>query len=294
MLLFYLLISIAFFSLGSEKKTFLFKLIGERIIIEIETENGKLNFIFDTASNVSAIDSSLAKKHAMSFGEMVSFPSNEGPLTGYYTNLNIFKSLTGLSCVIFPFDEISKNLNYKVHGLIGVAKIVEKNVIEIDFMNNVVSIGGTTEKSIEGHKLIQLNSVNRAYDGIGKFLPKLASIRDTIEFNNSHSEVIDLVIDTGSKFGLVFYSNDSLQINKLKSSIGTYKLINIERQIAYCYASLSDSFLQSEIYSAPIFHDPSILPKFSNSFFGLLGVPFLKTYKRIIIDYPHRELYLIK
>lgn len=263
------------------------------MIIEIETKKGKFNFIFDTASNISIIDSTLARKLNLPFGKKSSFPSLEGALPGYRTIFEIFEPMNDLSWITLPFDTVSKNLDYKIHGLIGTYGIVLQNVVEINFVDSIICIGGTIEKSNKVQRAIQLNSINNANDRIAKYFPKYASICDTIEFNNSYMEVIDLIIDTGSKFGLVFLTSDSIQINRLKNNIDTYKLISRERKIAYCNARVS-GFLLSELYSAPIFYDPLISSLYKNSFIGLLGIPFLSKYQKIEIDYPDRKLYLVK
>lgn len=269
-----------------------FEIVGNRIVVQTENSGVKLNLIFDTASNVSILDSTVATDLKLHFGTETQTLWITGNLPGYSTYFEFYNPLLSTNWIIVNMNSVSENLDFPIHGLIGASNLLISKTIEIDFENSEIRIDENNSESVKSGISLELIACNKSIDGLGKAFPQFPAIECNINFNDSISKKVNLIIDTGCQYGLLFFSNDSITINKIISSINNYKLFNTSKKVGFCDVDIGSGILEG-IWSAPLFLDKSSTSLMNIEFYGLLGVPILKQYKMIILDWSKKKVYFI-
>lgn len=282
---------------SATQEKYSFTIINNRIVIEVDYCDTQLNFLFDTGSNISIIDSAVSAELGLPMYHSVKIPSLIGSIPSFRTEFNLFKDNPNMNWVISQFTSIHENDKKKIHGLIGAYGLIKSNIVEINFEKNIINIENqnlaTDFLCNEKTNSYPLESVNKSDKGLGIYFPNYPSIRDTIVFNKKTSIPIDLIIDTGSRFGLAFIAKDSTIIKCIETYEDDYSIFNKTKKVKYCEALLNGK-IKSTLYNCPVFVNVSKAEIMNNRFFGLLGVPFLKRYKKVIIMWHERKLVLIE
>lgn len=275
---------------GQEQISLSFKVKENHIIVESHTKYGVLNFILDTGSSISLIDSLIAHKFNLPFINKINMFTIGGNITGYYTEFQIYPSIN--RWVISDTRALSQEHDYPIHGILGINNLVTNNIIEFDFEKRRVFIHSKDSLKIipAGTKILGLVASNNKTDnGLSKCFPIYPAINFPVIINDSTTKKINFIIDTGSKYAVALIINDSLLINEIALIKDIYVTSSSERRkISYCKTSLISDLNINNIYT-PIFYDPFNSDKVS----GLIGVPLLKSYKRVIINWPDKKILFV-
>ena len=278
------LLFICYSCFGKEEIILPFKIIEERIIINLNTQNSSLNLIFDTGSNISLLDSTLAERLGLNFGAKTYIMSRISPIPCYNTNFKINDAFSMLDWKITNL----KNDTAQIDGLFGAYNLIKSNCTEIDFKNQVIKINVINDKKINSGVSFDLIDINKSVEGLGKYFPKLPAIQDTVRFATNSCRLVDLIIDTGSKFGVAFITGDTVNIKNIISFEENYQFLDYNKMIEFSKASWPSS--DSIFYDAPMFYIPEETRIMNNDFYGFLGIPVLKKFDSIIIDYDNNRI----
>jgi len=287
--LFLLLVNEAF---SNSQRTFDFTLIKNRIVMKVETDNGILNLLFDTGSNLSMLDSTIASNLNLPFLSETYPHTTAGSIKAYNIEFHIFDEYK-LSWVSTSMNYQSKLLNYPIHGLLGVHNILKKEFIDIDFENQKIHIGNSKPKLINSFYPIVLKNGNRSVSGLGSAFPSLPSIEGMMTFKNKSIE-IDLLIDTGCHYDFALISQDSLIIKSFANKTEDYFLMNGDKTLIHFGNACISSKIKISCGYKPFIYDPSVFFIYNCESFGLIGIPTLKKCKRIIINWPEKVMYVKK
>jgi len=268
-----------------------FHVIEDRMIVELPTKNGVLNLIFDTGSNISLIDSITARKKDLKFGSRFYISTTFKSFPCFDTDFDIGEPFPKMKWKIIDFKNEKLIINCHIDGLIGAQELIRLGETEIDFKNQVVIIGKEFDDTYSKKKSFDISNANKSKNGLGIYFSELASIEDSILLSSSHCRKLNLIIDTGCKYGLAFIVQDSLIMNDFKIKNANYNLFGIDSEIAFSRVK-SKSF-NSKSFIAPIFVDPKKTEIINNNFYGLLGIPFLKKFDKIIFDWSNRKISFI-
>lgn len=292
MVLIVFLILCTYYANASDKITLPFEITKNRLMVKVRTNSDTLNFIFDSASTTSVIDSTIARKYNLKFGAKSQFSTLGGEIPSYNTEFELWENTSNMNWVIFAMDKISEEIGCHVDGLIGAHSLICDNIIEINFNNHEIQIGNNISVPKDIDNYTSLFSANKSNSGLGKYLPKFPAIRKTVLINKNYFIDIDLIIDTGSKFGLSFISGDSIDVRPYISSINNYNGLRGDIKIGFCKAQITN-VLNKDCFEAPIFVNQRNSKLFNNKLFGLLGVPFLKQHEKIILNWPEKKIIFI-
>jgi hypothetical protein len=186
-----------------------FQIIDDRMIVKLNTNIGNLNLVFDIASNVSMIDSAIAEKLSKR-----GFNSQNKSDTRYFKGITIkANKIPEVKWIIKDFKQESKKINYPLDGLYGAYALIKQRNALIDFENKEIIIGSEFNFCIDSSLVFEMSSVNKSDKGLGILFPHLISIKDTINFKPTYSKKIELIVDTGSKYGFAFIAQDSSLID---------------------------------------------------------------------------------
>lgn len=275
-------------SLGNPQK-YTFSVIGNRIILHIDT----LNFIFDTGANISLLDSTLARKIDLPFNNEFHLNTPGGVVSVISTNFS-YSQFPGIEIIgLMPLDTIAQSLGCRVHGFIGAANVLVNNIIDINFKTEIISIytndvNPNICSGVEYELIANNNRIN--HESIGSAFPISPAIKLPLIFNKTDTIKTNLVIDTGCQFAFAFITKDSTIINSISKGEKEYTSLNgVTSTISYGKVSYEENN-QCEFSFSPIFYAPSINNPINNNFFGLLGVPFLRKFERIVINWPKRKI----
>jgi len=279
---------------ASYKQTFAFTLVENRIVIKVETNNGILNLLFDTGSDLSILDSIKASQLKLPFLTKTHLKTPAGKIVGYWTKFSLFNQYN-MSWITTSLSYQTISLNYPIHGLLGVKGILQKEIIDIDFENQKIHIYNPNQKLQKKYNPIYLINGNRSQDfGIGSFFSFLPAVEGNISFKDNHSKKIDLIIDTGCQYDFALISQDSLIFKLYANEHSDYFLLNGKKVlIHFGNAYICNNHAKCCEY-IPFFYDPNLFKIYRNESIGLIGIPILKKYKRIIINWPGKVMYVKK
>jgi len=276
------------FSLGNTQE-YPFTVIENRIIIHIDT----LNFIFDTGAPISLLDSTLGRKIGAPFNNDYYINTPPGLISVISTDFRLSQFPDSKNWGLMPFDSIDRSLGYRVHGIIGAANVLINKIIDINFKNEIISIyaydvNPNNCPAINYELIANNNSLNN--ESIGRFFPISPAMTLPLIFNQNDTIITNLIIDTGCQYAFAFISNDSTIINSISKEKKEYTNIKgFTSKINYGKVSYKNTN-QNIISFSPIFYSPSLTNPINNNFYGLLGVPFLQQFERIIINWPKRKI----
>jgi hypothetical protein len=265
-----------------------FDIIEDHLVVHLEANGEILNLIFDIASNVSMIDSAKAKELNLTFGLKTQYNN----VTQYYTDFDIGEPFSEFIWLITDFEQESRRINYRLDGLIGADSLIKMSDTEVDFENKKIVIGAQFNASYDSQIFFDISSANKATKGLGVHFPKSASITDTIQFNSSTSKKMDLIVDTGCKYGFAFIGKDSTLIDSLLLYFDDYSLFNNTERIGF--TSARSNGLESNYHKSPLFFRPDDAEIMNNNFYGLLGVPILKKFDKIFFDWSNDKIFFIR
>lgn len=261
-----------------------FQLIDDRMIVRLNTNIGKLNLVFDIASNVSMIDFAKAEEFSKS-----GFNSQNKSDTRYFKGIKIKgNKIPDVKWIIKDFKQESKKINYPLDGLYGAYALIKQRNVLIDFENKEIVIGSEFNFCIDSSLVFEMSSVNKSDKVLGTLFPHLISIRDTINFKPTYSKKIELIVDTGSKYGFAFIAQDSTLIDSIFLFVDDYTLWGDMNNIGFTLARSNG--LDSNFYKSPVFIRPGDTKMFSNKFYGLLGIPVLKKFDKIYFHWSSQKI----
>ena len=272
---------------STTKQTYDFKLIENRIIVEVGVNNETLHFIFDTGADDSVIDSSKASKmgyHALSPTFM---PTAAGSIRAYQTDFKLLKEYK-LYWLTTSCQYLSTTLKCQIDGLLGVKKILLKEMIDIDFENLKIRIGHTDEKLNK----ILLKDGNKAQGSdFGGAFSSLPSFEGNMTFKDHQTKKFDFIIDTGCHFDFVLFTQDSLFIKANTEKPQDYFLFD-GRKAAVRFGRVGTKGRRPGGRPlVPFFYDPYV-HVYKNESLALVGLPTLKKFRRVVIDWPDRVMYV--
>ena len=278
---------------SNSKQTFDFIIVENNIVVKVETDNGILNLLFDTGSNLSILDSTVASHLNLPFLSETYMPTPVArSIKVYNTEFHLFDEYN-LHWVITSMSYQAKSLNYPIHGLFGVKNVLKKEIIDIDFENHKIHIGNPSLMLINSFYSINLINVNRSVSGLGIAFGPLPGIRGSMAFGNNKSIAINLVIDTGCHYDFALISQDSLLV-KFANKREDYFLMNgVKTLLSFGKVCVSSKIKISCGYK-PFFYNPTLSVKYMSESIGLIGIPTLKKCKRIIINWPEKVMYVKK
>ena len=272
---------------STTNQTYDFKLIENRIIVEMEVNNETLHFIFDTGSDDSVIDSARASKmgyHALSPTFM---PTAAGSIHAYQTDFKLLKEYK-LYWLTTSCQYLSTTLKCQIDGLLGVKKIMLKEMIDIDFENLKIRIGHTDEKLNQ----ILLRDGNKAQGSdFGRAFSSLPVFEGNISFKDHQTKKIDFILDTGCHFDFVLLTEDSLFIKANTGKPQDYLLFDGRKTGTRFGRVGTNGRRHGSRPIVPFFYSP-VLHVYKNESLALVGLPTLRKFKRIIIDWPDRVMYV--
>ena len=273
---------------SNSSRTLDFILIKNRIVIKVESNNVVYKLLFDTGSNISIIDSIKASQLNLPFLMQTGIPTPGGITKASFTKFDLFKEFN-ISWAIASLNNLSPLRKYKIDGLLGVKDILMNSVLGIDFKNKKIHISYPDQAIDKKFHSISLKNGNRSQDsGLGRFFSALPVFEGNIIFEDNKSERVDLFIDTGCHYNFAVITQDSSVIKSYTNKSKEYYLFNgSKRLISFGNVSIN-GFIKSNRAEVPFFYDPFFLKIHENELIALLGVPFLKKYKNIIINWPER------
>jgi TM2 domain-containing membrane protein YozV len=278
-------------SLKGQKQIYGFKVVDNIIIIEYYINNQKFNLLFDTRSDITILDSAKAENARLIVQvkpHLLSLLTSNIIVYDIYNEFNEFPVLVASSKGFhkLPFD-----------GVLGASKIMLENTIEIDFVKNRITIVDSIpqlEKNLSNYlKLMMLDSKNdspkKNYMGV------IPSITGKIFTNDSIIQTA-FIINTGCRMETVILISDSLLIRKISDKKRSYSNIFSEKKIVdFCKINYqldnNNKKYNSQSYIFQYNSGPFSTIGYK-SIGVLLGVPFYKKFKSIIIDWPEKKLYL--
>ena len=279
-------------AISNSSRTFDFILIKNRIVIRVEVNNVVYNLLFDTGSNLSIIDSIKASQLNLPFLMQTGIPTPGGTIKASITKFDLLKEYN-ITWVITSMNNISPFRKYSIDGLLGVKDILLKEVLEIDFENKKIHIGNPDQAIDKKFHSISLKNGNRSQDsGLGRFFSALPVFEGNIIFEDNKSERIGLIVDTGCHYTFAIITQDSARIKSYANKTKDYFLLNGCKRLI-CFGNVSiNGFIKSNFVNVPFFHNPFFLKIHENELIALVGVPFLKKYKRIILNWPQKVIYV--
>lgn len=276
----------------SSDKEFDFDLVGNRIIMHINS----FNIILETGSNISMMDSVTARKLKLPFLSPSLIPTPGGDLNATLTKFDFWGQFSSVHCVILPLEDLSESLDCNIHGILGVENnIILENVIEINFSQKKVSFCKEVDINTNDFHIYPLVANNKNMEtSLGKAFPVGPSMDLPIIFQTNDTVMTNLVIDTGCQFMVAFLSRDSTLINLYANENNEYKALDgTNKMIKYGKVCVKMN-KHTNTVNAPFFCKPNFTIPIRNNFYGLLGVPFLKEYTRVIVDWPNRKIFFRK
>lgn len=290
------------FNAKSQKKiSFPFEVHHEGIIIKYQVKDTSLKFIFDTGSDLNIIP--LEKAHLFNAKYCNEFRIiNLGYLNLKLTSANaIDENIFGQKrCLINKKNLLTPE--YNVDGLVGASGLLNKYIIDICFKDNLIKFFNheTFIKPSYSADLIELDidKPSKGYETDASLLTAdAASVSGEILISDTSKITTQFLIDTGSRFEIALMINDSSIIRQL--SVGKEKYENFfgySKELNYTflkYKLLKDQY-SPKIKSFIFYQEPSIFSIFGARKIGvLLGLPFFKRYKSVIIDNLDKKLYLV-
>lgn len=266
-----------------------FEIVNDRMIAKLETDETTLNLIFDVASNVCMIDSTKANNLDFKFG----FNKPADDLSSYFKAFSGKNALPKTHWIVKEFKHESERLNYNLDGLFGAYSLIKNNNTVIDFKQKIIIIDTCLNPSSYFDQIsFEISTVNKSKNGLGTHYPKLLSINTTIQFDSILTKSMDLIIDTGSKYGVALICNDSTLIDSILLYKDDYSIFNSTKKIGFTSSIIGA--LSPFYYKTPIFFRPEDTAIMNNNFYGLIGIPILKNFDKIYIDWTTERVYLIK
>jgi hypothetical protein len=287
-----------------------FKIIDERILVEIPGNSGKmLNFLFDSGSNDFILDSAYLQSNdiiPMPDKNWASAFSNGAIKSTLVSNCSFFKEpmLNKLYPLASMFD--IKKLNLKcsvpIDGIIGINNNFKSNWVGIDFVKHELVIAESpppqTAKGLTILKMIYTDSYHKT--AFSMLLHKQPASEVKIAIDSVHAFSTNVLFDTGfnDNFALFGLGNiDSLARTLKKPVVKEEKkkatLVNGLIQ----YRLEADSLIFDHQFNKSkqkiIMHQVSRhdLVMFGNlKMYGLVGVSFLKKFKLIAFDFLHNQI----
>lgn len=275
--------------LSNTIQTYDFRLINNSIIITFKTEKGDLNLLFDTGSSLCLIDSTKAIQMKLPFIKPTFVPLMASPLQAYTTKFKLISDIDEHWEIVAIKN---RKGSFKIDGLYGAKNILLKETIDIDFENRKISFGDT----VMFHKSLPLINANKSVKGdLGLLFGEFPSIEGTVSFaNNTNVEKVDLAIDTGCHYKFALMTADSLLIQSGAKSLRKYTMLSGGKEFINFGRICVNGLSKRDCAAVPFFYSPTYVSAYRKEILVLLGIPALKTHKRVVINWPMRLMYLKK
>jgi Aspartyl protease len=253
-----------------------FNFINGMIIVEIEIEGKKENFVFDTGAT-TYIDEKLAKRlNFKKIGRVKTHDVNGKKMFPALLRLNTVKvgntSFTSILAEINNFDHLNKAAKLGISGILG-SNIMNKGVWQIDYHHKKIyfsdsrdSLNYGADKHIVG------------FSTFGKGTPIIRILQDSTYFDETF-------LDTGNR-GSFDFPLGKLPVNAVftvdkKAVSGMFSTKMIERKtVIIPNLTLGNQF---KIKDAALTFSEGL-------HFALIGNDFLKNYV-VTIDWKYQEVY---
>lgn len=289
-----------------------FSIVNNRVILNIVTSKDEnLNFLFDSASNDFLLDSVTALKYNLvdknSTIHKLQFVNGTIDFKEF-ENKNFFKD--SLLNKIYRSGKIVSirgkdiGLSIPVNGVIGINRIMEKYILCLDFENGKLNISShlvNNNKSFYYTDLIY--SDNQHSNGLSKYYHSLSSVKIRFKLTNTVSIITNARFDTGCNKEFVVFSSDNIdslfKITNRKVNIINRK-ISLGSETHKVYEFKADSVIIDDKlgYTNKLIQVTEIgkgaMPEFGDlQNTSLIGTPFLKNFKKIILNFPEKKIFFI-
>lgn len=245
----------------NQQVTYPFKIENKRIILQYPENGQLLQMIFSSIYPLDVLSSKAADKINY---EYIS-KGDSFPVGNYY--VPVYQLKKGFDKYFFAGDfshiEEYKNLD----GILG-NKLLNSNVVDIDFENEKISVMKTMKDNLTGRNIdtLQMNPIS--WGGNTIYYTK-----GIIEYN--HKKIPANLILNFVDIPLQAEISDSLYNKEADQSIEILSPF-----------SFKDKIKGERIRSIVSYHSP-------DESFIWLGLPFLRKYKNVIFDYPHNRVLLV-
>lgn len=254
-------ISVFYTQAQTDKATYPFKIENKRIILQYPENGENLKMIFSSIYPLDVLSSKAADKINY---EYIS-KGDSFPVGNYY--LPVYQLKKGFDKYFFASDfshiEEYKNLD----GILG-NKLLNSNVVDIDFKNEKISVMKTMKDNLTGRNIDTLQMIPISWDGNTLYYTK-----GIIEYN--HKKEPAALILNFIDIPLQAEIADSLYDKEANQSIEILSPFSFKSEMK-----------GERIRSMASYHSP-------DKSFVLVGLPFLRKYKNVIFDYPHNRVLLV-
>lgn len=274
-----------------------FSIIDNSMIVDYPINGVNFKLIFDTGSGITILDSIKSEKAGLKFKNEMTLPLLANKLEAYildYWDPIIIMSIA--TSQIYNFKGKKKGID----GILGVEDLFLKNTIVLDFEQKQIHAikSNNFQPDTSNFYTITLLSSNLEQNIKRKSLFGETPCASGILVSKDTTINTMFYIDTGSRHEIVLLIKDSLDINNM--SVGKKKYSSLfQKAKAYDYTITKykiNGYKKNFYSKAYMFKDDmGEYSMFGSKPFGaLLGLPFLKKIKLVIIDWPARKLYLQK
>jgi hypothetical protein len=295
-----------------------FECVDNRIIIKIETNKGEiLNFLFDTGSSGLMLDYTVAKKYSLlddtshlihrtliTTGRVNEIILNKRPL---FTDTLISAICT--PGVAIDMDDIPNKPPVKISGIIGVNVFARTYGLVLDFENHFLTIAKNLKPDLMH---LAAFSVRIIYTDDGFESSETDKIRNVnwlmagktvLYLGGNRKMEVNGIFDTGCRFGfyLLASAKDETFVRELKGDANnSIESDTTSSGIIRRYSLVTDSVVVGTVRVGKgerCFL--SFLPASNLAFYGntnagmLIGVAFMKRFRRVYFDYPGKRIYFI-
>lgn len=269
-----------------------FQLVADRIVATIEYEHESCNFIIDTGSSLSIVDSIFASNLSLKFGEKTKLQTIIGEVPCYTTDFQLWENFLQKNWKILSFYQESQRLGIQIDGLIGALSIAQHYNMLFDFENQMITIDHNIEVSSNNAIRYKLISFSNSSSILSKYFTPLLVINEKVLINNKYNHFMNLVIDTGCRYGLALVVDDSTTIRNNSVLSTEMELHGWTKRYNFCKTKINGKY-DSDIHMSPFLYSPKHTQLMNNKQFGLLGPPALKKFKKILIDTKDNELIMV-
>lgn len=260
-LLMILSISVFYTQAQTDKATYPFKIENKRIILQYPENGENLKMIFSSMYPLDVLSSKAADKINYEY----TIKGDSFPVGNYY--VPVYQLKKGFDKYFFAgdFSHIEEYKNFD--GILG-NKLLNSNVVDIDFENEKISVMKTMKDNLTGRNIdtLQMNPIS--WGGNTIYYTK-----GIIEYN--HTKIPANLILNFVDIPLQAEISDSLYNKEADQSIEILSPFSFKGKIK-----------GERIRSMVSYHSPE-------ESFIWLGLPFLKKYKNVIFDYPHNRVLLV-
>lgn len=296
-----------------------------RIVLQFKTnKNQELNFTFDTGVPQMLLDSSIARDYNLTSPQtavnLLPFSTHGTISSQFFRGSHIFKdsSLNRLYSWgnAINFDNLPKTKyldgqsKTEISGVIGQSlegRVFDSCILVLDFKDGYLSLikSSTTFKPEFANDSIKMVYSNAGFENRKvSFSKELPSAQIELNLSSTNKISANAFFDTGCQYEFLLLScspTDSLtkllddtQKNSIKPTVAKTSIYPV-----YSFSIDSLTIGEHLMKTAPTITATMTnivgLSPFGSSKVGvLIGVAFLKKFKKVYFDYPGREIYFVK